>query len=584
MTEPATTPPSAAPTLTWRALYVHCHSGKAATDQLITQTVAPVARHLRSEGLIDKWFFLRYWQGSPHVRVRLASMDPSRLDQAVAIMHDALEKASAAFEEPANTLNPHDWYAQFAVSDADAADYGWCDHGEVHEAVYEPEHDRYGGVAAIGLSESLFEVSSEVAAVVIARTSTDQSRTGVALDLLLGFMSSLYDQRSQSIRWLREYAIMWRYLDQVVGRQSSKLQAAAEQTFTASGPELIQRSIRLNEKAPGAYQSWWKSVRATGQKLHELNEEDTLTAWPDAIMVSQLHMLSNRLGLTASDEVYLAWLASLILASPGHDVDYFGDGIDAPDRLYHELSKFRSSIFEGQRPRSRGPIVRSREFASDDPRPLPAPERGALKLTLGDAIAGRRSGRDGFEGEVDQQQLSTLLAFGAGVVDTEPYQIGTETIVRNVRSAPSAGMTYPLIVRAMAFNVNDLRPALYEYLPEEHQLQQMGGLAGIDDVRASSPFFIGDEPRIDITNLPLLLFIGADLGQYRIQYGLRAHRFAMLEIGHVAQTLLLVAQSLSLQSVPVGGFFDDAMCELAQLDSYDEILGYVIPIGSQPGK
>ncbi|GAB3996740.1 hypothetical protein GCM10029992_17680 [Glycomyces albus] len=54
----------------------------------------------------------------------------------------------------------------------------------------------------------------------------------------------------------------------------------------------------------------------------------------------------------------------------------------------------------------------------------------------------------------------------------------------------------------------------------------------------------------------------------------------MLEMGHAAQSLLLVSTALGLPSVSVGGFYDDAVAEIAQLDGYDDILGYVIPLGS----
>ncbi|MEU3307658.1 thiopeptide-type bacteriocin biosynthesis protein [Nocardiopsis sp. NPDC006832] len=568
----------------WRALYAYCHRGRAATDRLVVEAVAPTAKALREQGHVDGWFFIRYWKGGPHVRVRLCGHDPERLGTALQAMREALETFLAHSPPPEEELEPANYYRRFGVEGEEAEALGWYPDGAVREAVYEPEVERYGGPAAMGLAEELFQVSSDVAAAAIARTEGEKERTGVALDLLLGFVGALYDRSADGVRWLREYTIMWRYLDQVVAARSSDVRAAAEATFVGSAPALLGRHAALAERAPGGYRYWWSAVTATMRELRGLERTEGLTAGPEAVMVSQLHMLANRLGLTASDEVYLAWLASFVLSAPGQAApSYFDDDAAAADRAYHEYSKFRPSAFPAQRPRPGRPIVRTLEFASDEPLELPRPDPDALACPLAEAMAGRRSARGGLSGEVTIEQLSTLLAFGAGIVGSEPFEAGGETMRRGVRAAPSAGMAYPLILRVVPFAVPGLRPVLYEYLPERHSVQQVGGPVDKDALSRCSPFFEGDRPRIDVARTPLLLFVGADLGGLRQRYGLRAHRFAMLEIGHIAQTLLLAGTALGLASVPVGGFYDDAAAELAHLDGYDEVLGYLIPVAGRAG-
>ncbi|MCC3765523.1 thiopeptide-type bacteriocin biosynthesis protein [Glycomyces sp. TRM65418] len=562
----------------WRALHVFCHRGKAAADRLVTATIAPLARSLRAEGLIDRWFFIRYWEGGPHVRVRLAGPDKERLDRAQAMMRAALETPLST--EPAPRLDPVEFYQQFAIPADEARALEWNPDGRVVEAEYLPETDRYGGPDAIGPAEDLFHISSELAAAVIARTPGEQARTGVALDLLLGFVSAMYTTASESVRWLREYATMWRYLDAAVARTFAQTHAAAESTMVATGLELMRRRDAQKEAAPAAYRQWWDAVGRMTDRLRELGRTGRLTGSADSVMVSHLHMIYNRMGMTASDEVYLAWLASLLIAAPGKYPDYFADGPAAPDRAYHELSKFRPVTMGDQQPRQGEPIVRVLEFASDEAVPLPPVDPALAAAPLAEVIAARRSARDGFTGRLGLDRLGNLLGLGAGVVDTEWYEEADPPTPRQVMANPSAGMAYPLIVRVLARAVEGIDPALYEYLPRTHELQMVGTATDVDVLRYSSPFFLGDEPRIEVAEVPAVLFIGADLGRMRPRYGLRAHRFATLEIGHAAQSLLLVSTALGLRSVSVGGFFDDAVCEIAQLDGYDEIIGYMIPIGA----
>ena len=564
----------------WRALHWYCHRGKDATDRLLTETVVPAVRRLRAEGLIDSWFFIRYWEGGPHLRVRLGGTGKERLDRAVSEMRAAMEAHRPSGPDP--KLDPVQFYRQFAIPADQAVELDWNADGLVVETEYRPEVDRYGGPEGIGLAERLFNVSSELAAVVIARTPAERARTGAALDLLLGFVSAMYETASESVGWLRQYATMWRYLDQAVAETFARTRAAAEATVAAGGERMRQRRDSLSEAAPAAYRRWWGEVGAAAERLRGLHRAGKLSGDPDAIMVSQLHMLYNRLGLTASDEVYLAWMASLLIAGPGREVDYFADGPAAPDRAYHELSKFRPATMDSQQPRPGEVIVRELDFASDEPIALPQADPGLAAAPLSAVIAARRSARTGLSGRLGLESLATLLGLGTGVVDTEPYETPEPPHRRQVMANPSAGMSYPLIVRVLALAVDGLRPALYEYLPRSHELQQVGQPPGGDALKYSSPFFIGDPPRLDVSQTPAVLFLGAALGRMRARYGLRAHRFATLEIGHAAQSLLLVSTALGLPAVSVGGFYDDAAAEIAQLDGYDDILGYVIPLGAPP--
>jgi thiopeptide-type bacteriocin biosynthesis protein len=96
------TEPAAAPQ-PWRApqvqrtfapgsqwLYVKAYTGTASADRILTGTIGPVIGRLRSDGVIDEWFFLRYADPEHHLRLRLHG-DPAELrDHALPALTDAL--------------------------------------------------------------------------------------------------------------------------------------------------------------------------------------------------------------------------------------------------------------------------------------------------------------------------------------------------------------------------------------------------------------------------------------------------------------------------------------------------------------
>ncbi|KIF02077.1 hypothetical protein PL81_32025 [Streptomyces sp. RSD-27] len=87
---------------------------------------------------------------------------------------------------------------------------------------------------------------------------------------------------------------------------------------------------------------------------------------------------------------------------------------------------------------------------------------------------------------------------------------------------------------------------------------------------------------IGIDDAPVVLALYADLGLLRRRYGLRALRLALLETGHLAQTLLLTGTALGLAGTPLGGFQDDLAHELLGLDDLEQPLQYLLPLGRRP--
>lgn len=554
----------------WEAIHAYCQGD---TDTLITRGLRPALDEIKARGLVQGWFFLRYWHGGPHLRVRLLGAGES-LEQAKEILVGRLRTVldELRVEKP---LQPESFYAGFPIQGDVPLDEAWHEHGQIVTRDYEPEHERYGGPAAMRVSEQLFQVSSEIALAVIGATSTDQARSAVTLDLFRGLVRGMYPDPASQITWLREYAIMWRFLDRSVGRGSTAIRDAAEVTFVGNAGRLMPSTT--TDAMPGLA-NWQRAVHRVAAWLRE---QDDLTATTDAVLVSHMHMMCNRLGLNASDEFYLAWLASMAVAAPAARTDYFADGVTAPDRAYHELSKFRAPLMRDQAPLGSGGVERSLDFGRGAPLDLPVPDQPELHRSFRDVLTGRRSHRDGYTGEqsLALEDLAALLGYGSGYVAEDD----SEGSLRGVRAHPSAGMSYASFLRVAAFDVEGLASGLYEYLPLTHQLQQMGAAPRRDDLLDSSPFFFrGEDPAIRADEAPAFLMVGVALGALRPRYGLRALRFAHLEMGHLTQNVVLIASALGLSTVTVGGFYDDHLAELAQVDGYDDILSYLIPIGRRP--
>jgi SagB-type dehydrogenase family enzyme len=141
------------------------------------------------------------------------------------------------------------------------------------------------------------------------------------------------------------------------------------------------------------------------------------------------------------------------------------------------------------------------------------------------------------------------------------------------RCLPSAGGLYPLELYILAMNVEGLGPGLYHYDARLHSLDVLTS----GDLRPAltEAIFIEEAAQ---TAAAAIVLTGV-FGRSKIKYGERAYRFALLEAGHAMQNLCLVTTVLGIGSCPVGGFIDDHLNDLLDIDGIEEAALYAMTVG-----
>ncbi len=145
-------------------------------------------------------------------------------------------------------------------------------------------------------------------------------------------------------------------------------------------------------------------------------------------------------------------------------------------------------------------------------------------ITFEEALTRRRSVRRFSDQQLKPTQISQLAWAGQGI--TEP--------VKGLRTAPSAGETYPIKLYIAT------QEGLFVYRPEEHSLGQISNL----DVRGS----------LSAINAPCTIILAGSERQVTTKFRREARQYMLLEAGHIAQNIQLQAVCLDLGSVAIGGF------------------------------
>lgn len=194
---------------------------------------------------------------------------------------------------------------------------------------------------------------------------------------------------------------------------------------------------------------------------------------------------------------------------------------------------------------------------------LPPPQKKG-KISVEEAISKRRSIRDYQKKSLTLKDLSQLLWASQGITDP----------LKKLRTAPSAGATYPLTIYLIVGKegVDKLTPGLYRYHPLDHQLEFiLKGDFRQDLARAA----LGQRW---VKEAPIDIVISAIYEKTTERYGQRGIRYVHLEAGHVGQNLYLQATALNLAMVVVGAFIDKEIQEILNLKENEKPL-YIIPIG-----
>jgi SagB-type dehydrogenase family enzyme len=175
----------------------------------------------------------------------------------------------------------------------------------------------------------------------------------------------------------------------------------------------------------------------------------------------------------------------------------------------------------------------------------------------------RRSVREYSREALTLANVSQLLWAAQGV-----------TCQDGLRTAPSAGATYPLELYLLAGNVNGLAQGLYRYRADQHKLIQLSDR----DLRAElAAAALGQEW---MKESAIIIVIAAVYDRATQKYGRRGIRYAHMEVGHAAQNVYLQAASLNLGTALVGAFDDKRVKEVLNLPLAEHPLG-LMPIGGR---
>lgn len=187
----------------------------------------------------------------------------------------------------------------------------------------------------------------------------------------------------------------------------------------------------------------------------------------------------------------------------------------------------------------------------------------------------RRSKRSYAKQALSLEEMAFLLWATQGV-----KQVVGKKNKATFRTVPSAGARHPFETYLLIDRVEGLQPGLYHFLALEHKLEFIKEIENMPDRITEATYgqtFVGTAAVTFVwTVVP-----------YRCEwrYSVDAHKYMLLDVGHVCQNLYLACEAVGCGTCAIGAYnqaLTDALIGLESKPSYednDEFVAYLAPVG-----
>ncbi|MCT4355814.1 thiopeptide-type bacteriocin biosynthesis protein [Streptomyces sp. Je 1-79] len=292
---------------------VHIHVPHSLHTPFLCDVVDPL---LRDEGLRDDFFFLRYWQGGPHLRLRMLCGPGAGSAEAAERVVEGLARSMPEFEAEAREeyalgLTMQD---ELARLEREIPREG-RPVGALDRVPYEPEYRKYGGPEGVEIAETVFRKSSAAVLDLLGRqprawVDARRAPIGEAARIMAMFLHGAGFDPEAAIAFLREYEDWWR------AYAPEEMQSAWPKLYGSASAQLTNLCTAVWREGATDDVFHAMSVEATSRArsvcgadpdgdARDLRLDGTAYA---GCLSNYVHTTNNRLGLVPAAEGLVAYL------------------------------------------------------------------------------------------------------------------------------------------------------------------------------------------------------------------------------------------------------------------------------------
>ena len=286
--------------MAWRAMHIFYYDNQ---DDILKSAV----RETLDKESVDDFFFIRYWENGPHIRLRLRDVSDAKFQQVKDKIQNYMNQNKSLveldveeFRHMSDVLGKREGMTN--------SDYRLVDNNSVEEWKYEPELVKYSGNAGVAFAEKEFIHSSKLALDVVDIGMKQNLKYFFASCYALDVIKALYSEPQEQKAFIEQYIKYWKGFN---GLKNDK----AIEAYT-----LAVKNLPMDRKSIDSIKNFFEAKNnfCFHKNLYlELNkaaenkviEEDAINRFA----VNFIHLFNNRIGITPSEEVLMGILTEKIM-------------------------------------------------------------------------------------------------------------------------------------------------------------------------------------------------------------------------------------------------------------------------------
>jgi thiopeptide-type bacteriocin biosynthesis protein len=300
----------------WHSIHVYYHADH---DPLLLACLEPLLARPVGTSSPLKLFFIRHWQGGPHVRLRVLaedSADSFSLEETVGQFLLRCPSESNIDERAYAVVQ-----SRFGGLEASVASAHIWPNNTVRREPYHPEYGKYGGESGVAMAEDLFVESTRVSiAAIRGIAGSSNRRLGFGFTMFLSaalafglaprevaVFAAAYERAWSSYITL-EIRARW---DRLVESHLPALRGTAERILCGAVSPLARPWAEAIEIAS-------RQLEGSGTCIFDAMELDMPRADKRRMLLMQyIHTHNNRLGIDVDHEAYLCHMVRACLDQLG---------------------------------------------------------------------------------------------------------------------------------------------------------------------------------------------------------------------------------------------------------------------------
>ncbi len=290
--------------MSWKAIHIFYYDNQ---DMILREGINAIMM----KNQIENYFFIRYWENGPHIRLRMKDISEEVLGKVKSEIRQFIEDNESKVQ--VNKDEYRKMAQEFSKKENITADnMELIGNNTIKDWQYIPELEKYNGIEGVKIAEKEFVYSSKLVLLLLQTKPSQAKKYFLSAVFACMLIHYLYTENSEKEIFLEKYIKYWKYF---TGYSEEALKRLKDNT------EKYPVSVDALRKVKEFYENQFLAVlhKEVFSELKELVPDNAYIL--ERFCFNFIHLFNNRIGMSPAEEVIMGYLGIKMVKEGGDRCD-----------------------------------------------------------------------------------------------------------------------------------------------------------------------------------------------------------------------------------------------------------------------